>query len=145
MEEMSLLVDLHVHHDRQGPGSDVVTLQAAALSGLQPGQELKVLDVGCGTGAASLVLTEHLQAQVTAVDFLPDFLDKLNERAAERGVAGQIETLSCDMSELPFPESSFDVIWSEGAVYNMGFGNGVSYWQRFLKPGGALVVKKRCQ
>ncbi len=38
------------------------------------------------------------------------------------------------MDFLPFSDGEFDVIWSEGAVYNMGFEAGVSYWRRFLKP-----------
>jgi hypothetical protein len=39
-----------------------------------------------------------------------------------------ITTLNCSMDALPFDEGEFDVIWSEGAVYNMGFEAGVSAW-----------------
>jgi SAM-dependent methyltransferase len=46
------------------------------------------------------------------------------------------------METLPFTEGEFDVIWSEGAVYNMGFEAGVSAWRRFLKPGGKLIVSE---
>lgn len=46
------------------------------------------------------------------------------------------------MDSLPFPDEEFDVIWSEGAVYNMGFEKGISYWKRFLKPGGKLIVSE---
>jgi hypothetical protein len=46
------------------------------------------------------------------------------------------------MDSLPFSEKEYDVIWSEGAIYNMGFENGVSYWKHFLKPGGKLVVSE---
>lgn len=34
------------------------------------------------------------------------------------------------------------MIWSEGAVYNMGFKAGVAAWGRFLKPGGKLIVSE---
>ena len=35
-----------------------------------------------------------------------------------------------------------DVIWSEGAIYDIGFEKGVAAWRRFLKPGGLLVVSE---
>jgi SAM-dependent methyltransferase len=46
------------------------------------------------------------------------------------------------MDTLPFADEEFDVIWSEGAIYNMGFEAGVSAWRRFLKPGGKLIVSE---
>ena len=46
------------------------------------------------------------------------------------------------MDALPFTDASFDVIWSEGAVYNMGFEAGIAAWKRFLKPGGKLVLSE---
>jgi SAM-dependent methyltransferase len=46
------------------------------------------------------------------------------------------------MDALPFEEGKFDVIWSEGAVYNMGFEAGISSWSRFLKPGGKLILSE---
>jgi SAM-dependent methyltransferase len=46
------------------------------------------------------------------------------------------------MDALPFNEEEFDIIWSEGAIYNMGFNDGVSYWKQFLRPGGMLVVSE---
>jgi SAM-dependent methyltransferase len=46
------------------------------------------------------------------------------------------------MDELPFATHSLDIIWSEGAIYNMGFANGVQQWSRYLKPGGYLAVSE---
>jgi SAM-dependent methyltransferase len=46
------------------------------------------------------------------------------------------------MDALPFEPGSLDAIWSEGAVYNMGFENGVRQWRRFLKDGGILAVSE---
>ena len=46
------------------------------------------------------------------------------------------------MEALPFEEQAFDAIWSEGAVYNMGFAAGIAAWRRFLKPGGILAVSE---
>ena len=46
------------------------------------------------------------------------------------------------MEDLPFEPATFDLIWSEGAIYNMGFDKGIRYWRQFLKPGGYLAVSE---
>ncbi|MGA0332643.1 MAG: class I SAM-dependent methyltransferase, partial [Kiritimatiellia bacterium] len=135
--------DLHKGGDRQGPGGDAQTELALTLSMLDRTAPLKLADIGCGTGASTLLLARLLeQSRITAVDFLPEFLERLQENAAKAGVADRIRTLACSMDDLPFAESEFDVIWSEGAIYNMGFEKGVKDWRRFLKRGGLLVVSE---
>jgi SAM-dependent methyltransferase len=46
------------------------------------------------------------------------------------------------MDSLPFDDESLDAIWSEGAIYNVGFETGIRTWRRFLKPGGVLAVSE---
>ena len=46
------------------------------------------------------------------------------------------------MEDLPFPDGSCDVIWSEGAIYNMGFEAGVRAWRPLLRQRGLLVVSE---
>jgi cyclopropane fatty-acyl-phospholipid synthase-like methyltransferase len=140
MNDYELLIDLHLHGQRQGPGSDAETLRALQLARLDPQTPLKVADIGCGTGASTLVLAKHLNARVTAVDLFLEFLDELQKRAQAAGLEDRISTLACSMDELPFAEAEFDVLWSEGAIYNIGFEKGVSAWRDFLKPGGLLAV-----
>ncbi|MBU0480371.1 MAG: methyltransferase domain-containing protein [Proteobacteria bacterium] len=142
MNDFQLLIDLHRTAERQGPGGDAETKRALELGGLDRSRLLKIADIGCGTGASTILLARELNAQITAVDFLAEFLDELQTRANDQGVADRITTLNCSMDALPFDEGAFDVIWSEGAVYNMGFEAGVSAWSRFLKPGGMLIVSE---
>lgn len=138
-----LLVDLHKGNKRQGPGGDEQTTQALRLAGLMDISEpLQVADIGCGTGASTLTLAEKLNAKITAVDLFQDFLDILNTHAQQSGVADKITTLAVSMEELPFEESSLDVIWTEGSIYNMGFEKGVAYFKRFLKTGGILAASE---
>ena len=141
MDELTLLADLHKAGLRQGPVSPDVTRRAMVLAGLDGSRPLEIADIGCGTGAASLELARMLDARITAVDFLPSFLDVLRQRAQAQGL-GRIITLEASMDALPFTDASFDVIWSEGAVYNMGFEAGIAAWKRFLKPGGKLVLSE---
>jgi len=140
--QLQLLVDLHKNALRQGPGGEAETKQALDLAGLDRSRPLKIADIGCGTGASTILLAKELDAEITAVDFLPEFLDELQTRAKDHGVAERITTLTCSMDALPFSDEAFDVIWSEGAVYNMGFEAGVSAWRRYLKPGGRLIVSE---
>ncbi len=142
MQELQLLVDLHKGADRQGPGGEEETERAVELAGLDREAPLRIADIGCGTGASSLVLARLLNAEITAVDFIQEFLEVLEARAEAAGLADNISTLCQSMGSLPFPEGEFDVIWSEGAIYNIGFETGVREWRRFLKPGGVLVVSE---
>jgi ubiquinone/menaquinone biosynthesis C-methylase UbiE len=142
MDEYELLVDLHQRSQRQGPGGDAETQRAIQLAQLDPNRPLKIADLGCGTGAATLCLARSLNAEITAVDFLPAFLDSLNQQATTAGLQSKIQTQVGDIGELSFDDESFDVIWSEGAIYNLGFETGVKSWRRFLKPGGILAASE---
>jgi SAM-dependent methyltransferase len=141
-EVLELLVDLHLVGHRQGPGSDEATRRAIALSGLDHGTGLRIADLGCGTGASTLVLAQELDADITAVDLFPAFLGLLADAAAEHGLADRVTTVTASIDELDFDDQSLDAIWSEGAVYNIGFAHGVSAWRRFLRPGGVLAVSE---
>lgn len=142
MDDRQLLVDLHRHGRRQGPGGDAETEQALDLARVERSTPLQVADIGCGTGASTLALARLLNARITAVDVMPEFLEVLRERAESMGVAERITTLACSMDELPFADGTFDILWSEGAIYNIGFAQGVAAWRRFLKPGGLLVASE---
>lgn len=140
---LSLLIDLHREGARQGPGSDAETLRALDLTRLDRNAELTVADIGCGTGASTLVLAAALpRARITAVDLHAVFLEVLAERAAAAGCAARIATLAASMETLPFAERTFDLIWSEGAIYNMGFGAGIAAWKPLLRLGGVLAVSE---
>lgn len=143
MDNLDLLIDLHRAHPRQGPGDDAQTAWALRLSGLDRTAPLTVADIGCGTGASTLALARCLpQAQITAVDFLQPFLAELQQRTAAAGVAERVRPLHASMDALPLADAQFDLLWSEGAIYNMGFENGVQSWRRLLKPGGVLVASE---
>ncbi|WP_261817778.1 class I SAM-dependent methyltransferase [Vibrio gallicus] len=142
MKDLDLLIQLHITQTRQGPGSQQDTLLAAQLANLGANTALKIADIGCGTGAASIDLASNLNCDITSVDFLPEFIQQLKSRANHAGVNHKITPLVADMAELPFENDSFDVIWSEGAVYNIGFETGIRDWKKYLKPYGKLIVSE---
>jgi cyclopropane fatty-acyl-phospholipid synthase-like methyltransferase len=142
MTELELIIDLHKNSDRQGPGSEKETLRALDLLNLPTGQNLKVADIGCGSGGQTISLAKNLNGQITAVDLFPEFLNELNEKSQKLGLTDKIVTLEKSMDDLPFNKGEFDLIWSEGAIYNVGFENGVKKWKAYLKVGGYLAVSE---
>ena len=142
MNDLDLLIDLHRDAARLGPGGDDETRLAIRLSGLKDAKNLKIADIGCGTGASTRVLARELDGHVTAVDVLPEFLDALERTAKAERLDARISALAAPMEALPFQQDSFDAIWSEGAIYNMGFADGIKAWRNFLKQGGILAVSE---
>jgi len=140
MNEFELLVDLHKYNLRQGPGSPQVTKKAIELTGLLDQKNLEIADIGCGTGGQTLDLARFLDGKITAVDLFAEFLEMLTIRASEKGLSHRIIPQEASMDNLPFENNIFDLIWSEGAIYLMGFENGIGQWLRHLKPGGILAV-----
>lgn len=102
----------------------------------------QVLDVGCGPGAQTLVLARATRGTVTAVDVHQPFLDELMGRARAAGLAERIRPVRVSMDALPFAPESFDVVWSEGAIYLMGFERGLRAWQPLVRDGGYVVVSE---
>ena len=128
---------------RQGPGEAASTLRALALvPGVGP--RTRVLDIGCGTGAQTGVLAQGSAARIVAVDIHPPFVDFLNREALRLGVAHRLKASVADMQRLDFADSSFDLIWCEGAIYNVGFEAGLRDWRRLLVDGGHVAVTEAC-
>lgn len=142
MTELELLIDFHKDAGRQGPGSASETLKALSFIQKKDTALLKIADIGCGTGAQTMVLAENTSADIIAVDLFPAFLEKLEARSKKLGLDDRIKTLEADMKNLPFQEEEFDVIWSEGAIYSMGFKKGIQNWKQYLKKGGYLAVSE---
>jgi SAM-dependent methyltransferase len=142
MTDLDLIIDLHRHTERQGPGSDSATLRALGFTNLPGAKNLKMADLGCGTGGPTLTLARNLEGTLTAVDLFPEFLQELREKSEKAGLKGKVNPLQASMDTLPFQNGELDLIWSEGAIYNIGFENGVKLWGNFLKPGGYLAVSE---
>jgi len=126
---------------RQGPGSNKCTRKAyKLLPNLSP--QPNILDVGCGSGMQTLELARISEGQITALDNYQPYLDDLKRRAEYAGFNNRIRTVNGSMFELPFVKGFFELIWSEGAIFIIGFERGVREWKQLIKRGGYLVVSE---
>lgn len=137
--EIKLLCELHEGLERQGPGSSEMTIKALSfLDGLN--KNAKVSDMGCGTGGQTIVLAQHINGNITGIDFFPEFISRFNDNVKELSLDERVSGIVGSMDELSFQKEELDLIWSEGAIDNIGFEKGLSYWNSFLKKNGYVVV-----
>ena len=69
-------------------------------------------------------------------------MNDLTRRAAEAGIERLVKTHCMDMKDIPDVFQHIDLLWSEGAAYNIGFANALTTWARAIKPGGFAVVSE---
>ena len=136
---MNLFWEIHSGLPQEGPGDDSSTLKALSLIPDIP-PDPSILDIGCGPGRQTIALAKQTGGQIIALDKHQPFLEEVEKRAKVEGLSNSIMLKRCLMADLDFDEKSFDIIWSEGAIYIMGFRKGLEYWKRFVKPGGAVAV-----
>lgn len=126
---------------RQGPGSPEMTIKALSFID-DLGANSRIADIGCGTGGQTMVLAGHVPGQITGIDLFPDFIDLFNANARKLNLHDRVKGIVGSMDNLPFQNEELDLIWSEGAIYNIGFERGLREWRRFLRKGGYLAVSE---
>ena len=95
--------------------------------------------MGCGTGGQTFQLAELTQGFVIAVDQNLLSIEKLSQKLVQLGLTNRIQAQVGDMAELNMAQSSFDLIWSEGALYNICIPRALSICAGLLRKGGYLV------
>jgi SAM-dependent methyltransferase len=87
-----------------------------------------------------MTLAQHTPGHITGLDLFPGFIDLFNANAAKLNLADRVNGIVGSMDNLPFQNGELDLIWSEGAIYNIGFERGLNEWRKFLKTGGYVAV-----
>jgi len=126
---------------RQGPGAVEITRGLYDELRPQLPARPRAADMGCGSGAAGLVLAEA-GAQVTGVDVHQPYLDAFADAAAARGVADRVATRRASMTASGLAPGSLDLVWSEGAVFTVGFETALEVFMGLVRPGGFVVVSE---
>lgn len=141
MEGMKYLYELFESMPRSGPGNNRSTRRAFEMIPDLP-QDPLILDIGCGQGEQTLDLARVSGGKIIALDNHQPFLEELKKRARDEDLVHKIMVKNMSMHEMDFEDASFDLIWSEGALYNMGFQNGLRRCYELLKPGGYMAVSE---
>ena len=135
------LIELHRGLPRQGPGD--AHFSRRLLQGLPKlPQRPRIADLGSGSGAGALLLAEFYGAEVLAVDTTAVFLEELAGLARQRGLQHLVHPVQADMGALTWPPGALDLIWSEGAAYNLGFETALARWRPLLAAEGVAVVSE---
>lgn len=124
---------------RQGPGSRACAVKALELCGALPPSPA-VLDLGCGAGGQTLLLAELIPAgSLTAIDSHSPNIERLQQTVNERALAHRILPLVGDIGRPCLAPAGFELIWSEGALYNVGIANALRLYDEILRPGGTFA------
>ncbi|MEE4607461.1 MAG: methyltransferase domain-containing protein [Desulfobacteraceae bacterium] len=139
--DFKLICEYFSRLERQGPGSPEVTIKALGfVDNLK--NDARIADIGCGTGGQTMVLAEHASGHITGIDLFPDFIEIFNANSRKRNLQNRVHGIVGSMARLPFEDETLDLIWSEGAIYNIGFERGLNQWYRLLKKGGFIAVSE---
>ncbi|MCK9169752.1 MAG: class I SAM-dependent methyltransferase [Treponema sp.] len=134
-----LICDYFGRLERQGPGSPESTVRALHfIDGLSDRSE--IADLACGTGGQTITLAQNTKGNITGLDIFPAFITEFDANIKRHGFQDRVKGIAGSMDALPFGDKKFDVIWSEGAIANIGFEKGLTYWKSFLKEGGYIAV-----
>ena len=136
---MNILFEIHKDLPREAPGDNSQTRKALRMLTDLPARP-RILDIGCGTGMQTIELARQTNGTITAIDNHAPYLEELRQHSLEEGVAERITTFQASMFDLEFEKESVDLIWSEGAIYIIGFEKGIWAWRPFLKKGGTIAV-----
>lgn len=111
----------------------------AVLSGWLAGGRKLILDAGCGSGySALLFFGDHLREHDYLGADISDAVEVARQRFAEAGYPGDF--LQADLSHLPVPDASVDMVFSEGVLHHTDdTGAAIASLARKLKPGGRFL------
>ena len=121
-------------------GGRNATARLAQLAQIDASQ--RVLDVGCGIGGPSRYLASKFGCQVTGLDLTPEFVALAGMLAQRTRLADKVTYRQGNALDLPFPDASFDVVWSQNAAMNIADRDRLyGEMHRVLRPGGRLALQ----
>ncbi len=154
----------HMHHGYYGPTGQQkknrrqaqIDLIEEMLNWGRVSEAQTILDVGCGIGGSTLYLAEKFNAQAVGITLSPVQAKRAGDRAQEKGVTLQafenfgdvrpaVQFQVTDALNTPFPDNSFDFVWSMESGEHMP--DKLAFLQecyRVLKPGGTFLMATWC-
>ena len=134
----AIFFEVYENLPRQGPGNRTCAARALALCRELP-QSPAIIDLGCGVGGQTLLLAELAAGSIVAIDSHAPSIERLKAALVDRGLSQRVSALLADMAHPQQPLGTFDLVWSEGALYNIGLRNALRVCHGLLRPGGYLA------
>lgn len=115
------------------------TLALAQLAAITSAE--RVLDVGGGIGGPARQLAQRFGCQVTVLDLTPDYCAVGETLTRWTQLTHKVSFVCGNALEMPFPDSSFDMVWTQHAAMNIPDKAGLyREMARVLRPGGRLAL-----
>jgi SAM-dependent methyltransferase len=126
-------------------GAEVLAEHLASIAASLPVETgpRHIVDLGCGTGAGTLILLDRFpDAELTAVDSSAAHLDRLREKAAAAGAAGRVRTVQADLDAPAWPElGTPELVWASSSMHHMADPDrALRRVHDLLSPGGLFAV-----
>lgn len=106
---------------------------------IRPKKDWDYLDLAGGTGDIAFRLREKIGdgSRITIADLTPEMLEEGRKRAIDKGWLNEFTWVEANVEELPFAESSFDVLTISFGLRNVArIDKALKEAHRVLKPGG---------
>lgn len=116
--------------------------EVEAIIGGQALKGARILDFGSGLGGIDMLLASaHGAGEVIGIDVVAELIDMARNLASRNGLADRVSFQLVTPGALPFPDASFDVVFSKDAMVHVP-GKLALYheFMRVLRPGGRLMA-----
>jgi ubiquinone/menaquinone biosynthesis C-methylase UbiE len=146
MEHTDHVVDQFTRQARQfaqSPTAKSEDILERILRLAAPHPSDEALDVACGPGTLACALAPHVR-HATGIDLTPAMLDQARRTQQEQGIAN-VSWLRGDVTDLPWPDASFDIVTCRFAFHHFPEPLTVlRQMRRVCRPGGRVLVADSC-
>lgn len=140
-EQASYWRDVYADHEVQGlVYRERMQAALAWIDDLRLAPGARVLEVGCGSGLATLELARR-GLRVESTDSTADMVDLAGRRTEETGVADRVELRVADVHSLPYPDGTFELVLALGVLPWLHTPQrAIGELGRVLAPGGRALL-----
>jgi len=111
-----------------------------AISKIPETERSLILDIGCGTGVPTLVLSNHLNGIIHAIDSDETLLRELDKKILKFGLTKRIFTFHKSVLEIDLPSQLYDIVLAEGLLNVIGFEKGLQIVNKIIKDDGYFII-----
>ncbi len=112
---------------------------------LPPLDRPRILDIGCGRGAATLALAGWSDGSLVGIDTDGEALAELGRRLTPAVLSARVELRQVSLLDSGLPEAHFDLLWEEGVLHLTDAAQSLPACRRLVKPEGWFMLHETCE